>query len=68
MYLQPLKRESHDFNALQDFSRKIELPKKIKTDNAKTEVGNQWTKWCHNHRIDTSFTEPRSPWKNYAEH
>ena len=35
MYVQPLKKESHTFNALQDFGRKIGLPKKIKTDNAK---------------------------------
>lgn len=68
MYVQPLKRESHAFNALQDFGRKIGLPTKIKTDNAKTEIGDQWTTWCRQHRVDTSFTEPHSPWQNRAEH
>ena len=43
MYVHPLKHESHAFNALEDFGRKIGLPSKIKTDNAKTEVGEKWT-------------------------
>ena len=68
MYVQPLKKESHAFTALQDFSRRVGLPSKIKTDNAKTEVGEQWTTWCRQHRVDTLFTEPRSPWQNRAEH
>ena len=68
MYVHPLKRESHAINALEDFGRKIGLPSKIKTDNAKTEVGEKWTTWCRNHRVDTLFTEPMSPWQNKAEH
>ena len=67
MYVQPLKRESHSFTALQDFGRKVGLPRGLKTDNAQTEVGTKWTEWCRNFCVDTKFTEPHSPWQNIAE-
>jgi hypothetical protein len=67
MYVQPMKKESHSFIALQDFGRKVGLPKGIKTDNAQTEVGEKWTGWCRQHCVDTKFTEPHSPWQNIAE-
>ena len=68
MKVYPMKKQSHSFRALQDFTRKVGIPRGIKTDNATTEVGLHWTNYCRNHRIDTSFTEPHSPWQNYAEH
>lgn len=67
MYVHPMKKESHSFRALQDFGRKVGLPKEIKTDNASTEVGTKWTNWCRDHCIDTKYTEPHSPWQNIAE-
>ena len=67
MYVQPMRTESNSFQALQDFGRKVGLPKCIKTDNAKTEIGHNWTTWCRNHCIDTKFTEPHTPWQNKAE-
>ena len=36
MYVQLMKTESNLYQALQDFSRKVGLPKCIKTDNTKT--------------------------------
>ena len=67
MYVQPLKTESHSFTALQDFRRKVGLPRGLKTDNAQTEVGTKWTGWCRNFCVDTKFTKPHSPWQNIAE-
>ena len=67
MYVKPMKTESHSFRALQDFGRKVGLPKVIKTDNAATEVGTKWTNWCRDHCVDTKYTEPYSPWQNIAE-
>ena len=67
MSVYPMKRESHSFVALQDFGRTIGLPRGIKTDNAKTEVGSKWTGWCRHYCVDTKFTEPRHPWQNMAE-
>ena len=67
MSVHPLKTESHNFQALQDFSRRIGIPQGIKSDNAKSEVGQKWTDWCRQYCVDQSFTEPMSPWQNCAE-
>ena len=63
-----MRKESHSFQALQDFVRNIGVPKGLKTDNAATEVGHKWTNFCRETRIDTKFTEPHSPWQNYSKH
>ena len=35
-----------------------------KTDNAATEIGEQWTSFCRDNRIDTKFTDnPKRKWK-----
>ena len=68
MKVYPMKKESHSFRALQDFSRNVGLPVGIKTDNATTETGQKWTNFCRDYKVDTTYTEPRSPWQNYAEH
>ena len=46
MFVKPMKIESHSARALQDFSRTVGIPKGIKTDNAKTEIGAKWQDWC----------------------
>ena len=63
-----MKKESHSFIALQDFGRRISIPRTLKTDNAKTETGTKWTNWCQTYCVDTKFTEPHHPWQNRAEH
>ena len=67
MYVKPMKSESHSHTALQDFGRRVGIPKVLKTDNARTEVGRQWTDWCRRYLVDTKFTEPHHPWQNYSE-
>ena len=67
MYVQPMRSESHSYSALQDFGRKVGIPKCLKTDNAKTEVGSEWTNWCRRYLVNTKFTEPHHPWQNYSE-
>ena len=67
MSVYPLKTESHNRTALQDFGRTIRIPSGIKSDNAKSETGEKWTDWCRKYCVDQSFTEPKSPWQNYAE-
>ena len=68
MKVYPMKTESHSFRALQDFARTVGIPRGIKTDNASTETGLNWTKFCRENRIDTTYSEPYSPWQNYSEH
>ena len=67
MFVKPMKSESQSFTALQDFGRQIGIPQSIKTDNAKTEIGKNWTDWCRKYLVTTKFTEPHHPWQNYSE-
>ena len=62
-----LKSESHNHTALQDFGRNIGIPAGIKSDNAKSETGQKWINWCRKYCVNQSFTEPKSPWQNFAE-
>lgn len=68
MRAEPLKSESHSFQALQDFTRYHSIMKTIKTDNAKTEIGEKQTDHCRKLCISQRFTELHSPWQNCAEH
>ena len=63
----PLKTESHNGEALQDYTRKVGAPSTIKTDNAQSELGLTWTKHCRDQCINTETTEPHHPWQNPAE-
>ena len=67
MFVKPMKTESRSVTALQDFSRTIGIPKCIKTDNVKTEIGRKWQDWSREYFIDTTFIEPHISWQNYAE-
>ena len=67
MFVQPMKTESHSHVALQDFGRQVGIPKCIKTDNARTEMGKKWTDWCRTYMVQSKFTEPKHPWQNLAE-
>ena len=64
----PMKTESHNGVALQDYTRKAGAPPVIKTDNAKSETGETWTEHCRRHCINQESTEPHTPWQNPAEH
>ena len=67
MSVYPLKSESHNHTALQDFGRTVGIPSGIKSDNAKSETGQKWLDWCRKYCVSQSFTEPKSPWQNFAE-
>ena len=67
MSVHPLRTESHNHIALQDFGRNIGIPNRIKTDNAKSEIGSKWVDWCCKYCVHQSYTKPKSPWQNYAE-
>ena len=51
MHVNLMKTESHSAQALQDFGRNIGLPRALKSDNAATETGFEWTQWCRKHRV-----------------
>ena len=67
---QPLWGRNSDFmyvEPMQNFGRKVGIPKLIKTYNSKTEIGRKWTKWCRHYCVNTKFTEPHNPWQNVSE-
>ncbi|MGH7955023.1 MAG: reverse transcriptase domain-containing protein [Gloeomargaritales cyanobacterium] len=63
----PLKTESHNGIALQDYTRQFGCPKEIKTDNAQSEIGLTWTDHCRRHCTGSQSTEPNHPQQNKAE-
>ena len=63
----PLKTESTNGEALQDYTRTHGCPNIIRTDNAQSELGKTWTKHCQTHVIGTETTETHHPWQNPAE-
>jgi len=60
-YVQPLKKESHNSTALQDFSRNVGLPLFVKSDCAQSEIGEKWTEHCRDHCIRMLTSEPGHP-------
>ena len=63
----PLKTESANGEALQDYTRTHGCPNIIRTDNTQSELGKTWTKHCRNYVIGTESTEPHHPWQNPPE-
>jgi hypothetical protein len=63
----PLKTESLNGIALQDYTQQNRASVNIKTDKAQTEVGSEWTSHCRDPCIETLTTEPHRPWQNPAE-
>ena len=62
----PLRRENHNVQALQDYIRKAGPPLAIKSDNAKSEIGQAWTSVLRNCVVNTKTTEPHHPHQNPA--
>jgi hypothetical protein len=63
----PLKTESQNGQALQDYCRTVGCPPVIRTDNAQSELGQTWTNFCRCQCIGCETTEPHHPWQNPAE-
>ena len=63
----PLKTESQNGTALQDYIRKVGVPNTLKSDNAQRETGSLWTTVSRDQCITNETTEPKHPWQNPAE-
>ena len=63
----PLRTESHNHNALKDFTRRCGVPLFVKSDNAKSETGLEWTKHCRDQCIEQIYTETDTLWQNNSE-
>ena len=56
-----MKTETNNGEALQDFTRQIEVPNVLRTDNTQSELGYTWIKHCRGLCIERQTTEPHHP-------
>ena len=64
----PLKTESRNTEALQDYTRTHGCMSVLKTNNTQSELGKGWTNHCKSHCIEQQTTEPHHPHQNPVEH
>jgi len=63
----PMRLKSEMPNALKCFIRDVGIPQTIHSDNAKELMQGEWKEICNEFMINTTYTEPHSPWQNRAE-
>ena len=63
----PLKTEANNYQALQDVSRNQGVANVIRSDNAASEIDDEWTSFCRTYCTEQQTTIPHSPWMNFAE-
>jgi hypothetical protein len=63
----PLRNEGQNVKALQDYTRTVGAPTVLRTDNAQSEIGNDWTEHLRSICTGTELSEPHHPWQNPAE-
>ena len=63
----PLKKESHNINALQDYLWEYGSPNGIVNDNAQSEVGEKWTAVLRENMIKSRTSKPHNQHQNPAE-
>ena len=63
----PLKTESQNATALQDYICKVGVPDTLKSDNAQSETGTLWTSVSRDQCLTNETTEPKHPWQNPSE-
>ena len=63
----PLKKESQNVQALQDYFRINRPPRIMTSDNAKSETGSKWTEVLREYMIKTKTSEPHHQHQNPPE-
>ena len=63
-----MRKESHSSLSLDDFVQNIDIPPILNRDYARTQAGDEWTAFECQLCINSTMTEPKSPWQNKAEH
>jgi len=63
----PMESKAEAGYALQDTIRDIGIPNHIHTDGAKELIQGRWKEICKDANINTTHTEPESPWQNRTE-
>jgi IS30 family transposase len=63
----PMRLKSETSDALVNFLQEVGIPQTIHADNAKELMEGKFRQICKEYHINTTFTEPHSPWQNRAE-
>ncbi len=63
----PMRLKSEAPNTLKCFLQDVGTPHVLHSDNAKELMQGEWRKICNDFAIQTTYTEPKSPWQNRAE-
>ena len=63
----PMTEKSQAHTALRRFLYEVGIPSSLLTNNALELAKGEWKKLCNKHNIHMKFTEPHSPWQNFAE-
>ena len=63
----PMTDKSQAYSGLRRFLHEVGIPSTLMTDNALELVQGKWKRLCNKHNIHMKFTEPHSPWQNFAE-
>ena len=63
----PLKKESRNVQALQDYIRNDGPPRTISSDNTKSETGSKWTEVLQEYMIKSKTSEPHHQHQNPTE-
>jgi hypothetical protein len=65
--LYPMRLKSEAVKTLKCFIHDVGIPQTLHNDNAKELMQGKWRKVCYDYSINTTYTEPHSPWQNRAE-
>jgi len=63
----PMKLKSDIGDTLQTFIHDVGIPHSIHSDNAPQLMHGKFKRLCKDYGINTTYTEPYSPWQNRAE-
>ena len=62
-----MKSECYNGTELKNYARKYGSPMFIRSDNALSETGKEWTEYCRDQCIEKETTEPDTASQNPAE-
>jgi len=63
----PMRLKSKAANTLRCSIHDVGIPQTLHNNNAKELMQGKWRKVCNDYSINTTYTEPHSPWQNRAE-
>jgi hypothetical protein len=63
----PMRLKSQAYETLSSFIHNIRIPSSIHSNDAKELMHGKFKETCQDYHIPTTYSEPYSPWQNWAE-